>query len=302
MTTRRIEQIYTSLPTVEGAGVRLHRAFGNSHIPQFDPFLLLDEFHTNDPEDYLPGFPWHPHRGIETVTYILNGLVEHGDSMGNGGTIGPGEVQWMTAGSGILHQEMPQKVGSGAMWGFQLWTNLPAAQKMMPPRYRGLQESDIPVVELAVGAKAKVISGVLDGIQGPVRDIVTDPEFFDILLPAGWEFQHDVQPGFTAFAYVLNGTARFDDRRGGGDPESAQGQWAVSSPKGPCGPRSVVLWEHEGDQVVVTALNTPVRFLFFSGRPLHEPIAWRGPIVMNTEEELRTAFRELQNGTFIRKW
>ena len=303
MTTRRIEHVYTSLPTIEGAGVRLYRAFGNSHIPQFDPFLLLDEFHTNNPEDYLPGFPWHPHRGIETITYILNGLVEHGDSMGNGGTIGPGEVQWMTAGSGILHQEMPQKVGSGAMWGFQVWANLPAAQKMMPPRYRGLEQSDIPLVDLASGAKAKVISGVIDGVRGPVRDIVTDPEFFDVMLPANWEFKHDVQPGFTAFAYVLNGTAFFDDRRGRDIPGMTGDRLSETPSKGsPCGPRNVVLWEHEGDQVVVTALNTAVRFLFLSGRPLHEPIAWHGPIVMNTEEELNTAFRELQNGTFIRKW
>jgi redox-sensitive bicupin YhaK (pirin superfamily) len=292
MSARRIKQIYRSLPTIEGAGVRLYRAFGNSQTPEFDPFLLLDEFHSANPDDYLPGFPWHPHRGIETITYILEGLVEHGDSMGNAGTIGAGEVQWMTAGSGIIHQEMPQKTGSGAMRGFQVWANLPAAQKMMPPRYRGLREADIPMVELAAGGRAKVSSGVLETVQGPVHDIVTNPEFFDVTLPAGSTFTHDVKPGYTALAYVLAGQARFDDGHDGKSIEVADGL---------CGPKNVVLYGHQGDQVVVTSTNSPTRFLFLSGNPLGEPIAWHGPIVMNTDEELRLAFRELQDGSFIKR-
>jgi quercetin 2,3-dioxygenase len=292
MTARKVAQVFQSLPTIEGAGVRLHRAFGNSHTPQFDPFLLLDEFHTVNPNDYLPGFPWHPHRGIETITYIIEGLVEHGDSMGNAGTIGAGEVQWMTAGSGIIHQEMPQEIGTGVMRGFQIWANLPASQKMMEPRYRSLQPSDIPTVELASGAVAKVVSGELNAVRGPVRDIVTNPEFFDVMLPADCTFAHDIQPGHTALAYVLDGQARFDGHR---NEKGSAASVATSKPK------DAVLFEHDGDRVIITSLKTPVRFLYLAGKPLAEPIAWHGPIVMNTEQELRLAFRELQNGTFVKQ-
>ncbi len=287
MAVRRVKRVCSSVPTLEGAGVRLRRAFGNSQTPEFDPFLLLDEFHTVNPDDYMPGFPWHPHRGMETITYIIEGLVEHSDSMGNAGTIGAGEVQWMTAGSGIIHQEMPQETGSGAMWGFQVWANLPAAQKMMAPRYRSLKPSDMPTVALALGAEAKVISGVLEGVQGPVRDIVTDPEFFDVSLPANCAFTHNVKPDYTAIAYVLDGQALFDDGSSG-------------KHNGACKARDVVLYEREGDRVCITSPDAPARFLYLSGRPLGEPIAWQGPIVMNTEEELREAFRELQDGTFVR--
>lgn len=293
--------MYDSLPGMEGAGVRVMRAFGGNQVPQFDPFLLLDEFHTDNPDDYLPGFPWHPHRGMETITYILQGRVDHSDSLGNVGTIRAGEVQWMTAGSGIMHQEMPQKTSSGAMRGFQIWVNLPAKHKMTPPRYRTLHQPDIPMVELASGARAKVVSGVLDAVEGPVRGIVTDPEFFDVVLPAASTFTHDVKPGYTAFAYVLDGTAHFDDRRESEPGPDEAEQWSASASAGPCGRENVILYEYHGDRVVITSLNTPVRFLYLSGRPLREPVAWRGPVVMNSDEDLRIAFRELQNGTFIKK-
>jgi len=286
MTTRQIKRVYQSLPTREGAGVNLFRAFGNNQVPQFDPFLLLDEFHSNDPMDYLPGFPWHPHRGIETITYLLQGRVEHRDSLGNGGTINPGEVQWMTAGSGIIHQEMPQNTGSGAMRGFQIWLNLPADCKMMPPRYRALAPSELPVAELASGAKAKVICGALEGVQGPVREIVTDPEFFDVYLPAGCVFVHGIKPGCTALAYVLDGRAYFDDQREKEDSDQAAEQALGTHTEGcPCELENVILYTHQGDQIIVTMLKESVRFLLLSGNPLREPVAWRGPVVMNTDEE-----------------
>jgi redox-sensitive bicupin YhaK (pirin superfamily) len=209
MTVRRIAKIFKSRPTIEGAGVHLKRAFGYSQVPQFDPFLMLDDFHTANPAEYLAGFPWHPHRGIETITYVLEGLVEHGDSMGNKGVIGPGDVQWMTAGSGIIHQEMPKGDESGRMGGFQLWANLPASHKMMEPRYRDVKSDQIPVISTASGVKIRVICGEVNGTRGPVRDIFTDPQYLDLTIPAGTEFTHPTNPDHTVFAYVIAGRACF---------------------------------------------------------------------------------------------
>ncbi len=282
-TTRKIKSIFAAVSTIEGAGVHLKRAFGFSQVPQLDPFLMLDDFHTSDPAHYLAGFPWHPHRGIETITYILEGVVEHGDSMGNSGTIGAGDVQWMTAGSGIIHQEMPQTSPTGTMWGFQLWANLPASQKMMPPRYRDVKAADIPVVTLENGVTAKVISGVVGGVQGPVRDIVIDPLLLDITVPPDTDVILPVTDGYTVLVYVLAGTARCGDQ---------QGELMV--------PEHAMLYEHDGDQVHITTADHAVRFLLLSGKPLNEPVAWRGPIVMNSQEELRSAFDEYQRGTFVK--
>jgi len=277
---RFLKDTWQSTPTQEGAGVRLRRAFGFHQAPGLDPFLLLDDFRGDNPDEYLPGFPWHPHRGIETITYMLDGQVEHGDSMGNTGVIGPGDVQWMTAGSGIIHQEMPKGDAAGKMGGFQLWANLPAAHKMMPPRYREVPAATIHEVEVD-GAHIKVICGTVAGVTGPVRDIVTDPEYLDITLPAGTELRHPTPLGYTAFAYVLSG-------------------------EGHCAPRSHLATANtlvvyaDGDHVHLTAGPTGLRLLLVSGKPISEPIAWQGPIVMNTEEELWLAFAEYRNGTFIK--
>lgn len=300
MTARRIAKTFKSRPTIEGAGVHLKRAFGYSQIPQFDPFLMLDDFHSAQPAEYLAGFPWHPHRGIETITYVLEGLVEHGDSMGNKGVIRPGDVQWMTAGSGIIHQEMPQQSPTGMMWGFQLWANLPAKQKMMSPRYREIKAADIPAVTLATGVVIKIICGVVDGVRGPVKDIVTDPALFDVSIPAGITARLPVQEGHTAIAYTLEGEGYFDDRRDAFAYEMAGAGWMDVSQRCICGPETIVLYERDGTEVAITAGDHPLRFLYISGRPLQEPIAWYGPIVMNTQEELRLAFDEYANGTFIK--
>jgi redox-sensitive bicupin YhaK (pirin superfamily) len=300
MTTRRIAKIFKSRPTVEGAGVHLKRAFGYSQVPQFDPFLMLDDFHTSNPDEYLPGFPWHPHRGIETITYVLEGVVEHGDSMGNKGVIGAGDVQWMTAGSGIIHQEMPQESPTGTMWGFQFWANLPTAQKMMPPRYRDVKAADIPEVKLDNGVTVKVIAGEVGGVKGPVGDIVIEPEMLDITVPAGTAFNHPLPLGHTAFAYVLAGEAYFDDQRDAYAYEMVGHGWSDTERRCACAAETVVLFEHGGSAIQVTTTDQPVRFLFVSGKPLNEPVAWYGPIVMNTQEELKVAFEEYQNGTFVK--
>jgi redox-sensitive bicupin YhaK (pirin superfamily) len=300
-TTRRIAKILKGKPTIEGAGVHLKRAFGYSQLPQFDPFLMMDDFHTSNPSEYLPGFPWHPHRGIETVTYLLAGEVEHGDSMGNRGIIRAGEVQWMTAGSGIIHQEMPKESPSGLMWGFQLWVNLPAAHKMMPPRYRDVKAKEIPEVALQNGARAKIISGSVDRVQGPVRDIVMSPAFMDVSIPPGTTHRQSAIEGHTVFAYVLEGSAYFEEPNGAksagisivGDNDRIQPRI--------CGSESVILFERTGAEILITTAEQSVRFLFLSGQPLGEPIAWYGPIVMNTQEELQKAFEEYQNGTFIKQ-
>ncbi len=270
-----------SVNTLEGAGVRLKRAFGYRQIPLFDPFLMLDDFHSSNPADYMAGFPWHPHRGIETITYILEGIVEHGDNMGNRGEIGAGEVQWMTAGSGIIHQEMPRKSPTGTMWGFQFWANLPSGQKMMDPRYRGIAAGEIPEVSLSEGVKVKIICGEAAGVKGPVKDIVIEPELMDVTISAGREFNHSVKEGHMAAIYVLTGKAGLSDG-------SEHGK------------ETVALFSRNGDSVKVAAPNEQTRFLFFSGKPLEEPIAWGGPIVMNTQEELDLAFTEYQKGAFIK--
>ncbi|MBK5273973.1 MAG: pirin family protein [Desulfuromonadales bacterium] len=300
MTIRRIAKIFKSRPTIEGAGVHLKRAFGYSQVPQFDPFLMLDDFHTSNPDEYLAGFPWHPHRGIETITYVLQGLVEHGDSMGNTGVIGAGDVQWMTAGCGIIHQEMPQLSPTGTMWGFQFWANLPAGQKMMAPRYRDVKAGDIPQVSLENGVTVKVIAGEVAGVRGPVRDIVIEPEMLDITVPAGAEFSHQLPAGQTAFAYVLSGEGYFDDCRDAYAYEMVGHGWTDLERRCICGPETVVLFEHDGDGIRVTTNGQALRFLFVSGKPLGEPVAWYGPIVMNTQEELKVAFEEYQNGTFVK--
>ena len=276
---REVQEVLLSRPTLEGAGVRLHRAFGYNEVPVFDPFLMLDDFGSDDPDDYLAGFPWHPHRGIETVTYMLNGEVEHGDSIGNSGVIRSGDIQWMTAGSGIIHQEMPRRA-KGRMRGFQLWVNLPKRDKMMTPRYRDVKRADIPEVRPAPGVKVRVVSGSVAGVRGPVQDIVVDPEYLDVSIVPGVEFRHAIPRDHRAFAYVVDGSGRFEGGKG-------------------IGPGHAVLFGG-GDEVAVAAEDTGVRLLFISGRPLNEPVAWGGPIVMNTQSELDRAFDEYRQGTFIK--
>lgn len=300
MTARRIFKVFRSIPTIEGAGVHLKRAFGYYQVPLFDPFLMLDDFHSSNPAEYLAGFPWHPHRGIETITYVLEGEVEHGDSMGNRGVIGAGDVQWMTAGSGIIHQEMPRQSPTGTMWGFQFWANLPAEKKMIPPRYRDVPAATIPEVALDSGARVKVVSGTLNGVQGPVRDIVIDPELMDVTVPPSGLFEHRVKPGHTVLAYLIAGSGRFDE---GLDPygfEFSGSGWLDLARPCTFGPETVVLYGRDGEGVQITAGESGVRFLLLSGKPLGEPVAWQGPIVMNSREELRIAFEEYRNGTFIK--
>lgn len=276
---RATKAVFTGEPVTEGAGVRLHRVFGFDEVPALDPFLLLDDFRSDTPAHYLKGFPWHPHRGMETITYVLRGDVEHGDSMGNQGVISSGDVQWMTAGSGIIHQEMPKGDAQGSMHGFQLWANLPARQKMMPPRYRGITAAQIPEVELPGGVRVKVIAGEIGGVRGPMEEIVIEPEYLDCSVPPGVEFIHPTRPGRTAFLYVIDGAGTVNGE-------------AVQN-------RTLVLFEN-GDELAATAGPQGLRFLLLTGKPLGEPVAWRGPIVMNTEEELRLAFHEFQQGTFVK--
>lgn len=277
---RESVKVWSSVPTMEGAGVRLKRAFGHAEMPRLDPFLLLDDIHSRNPEDYKAGFPWHPHRGIETVTYVLHGDIQHGDSIGNSGAIADGDVQWMTAGSGIVHQEMPQPTG-GDMRGLQLWLNLPASRKMMDPRYRDIKSAMIPVVTKP-GITVRVIAGDYHGESGPMEDLVQDPNYFDVTLSPGSRFVHGFDHGHTVFAYTLSGKGRF----------STKGSESV-------GEECVVLYG-PGDSVEITAGENGLRFLLISGQPIGEPVAWRGPIVMNTEEELHEAFREYRDGTFIK--
>lgn len=277
--TRRVIEVIESMPAVEGAGVRLRRAFARPD-PNLDPYLLLDDFGSDAPADYLPGFPWHPHRGIETITYMLAGEIRHGDSLGNKGAIGPGDVQWMTAGSGIIHEEMPLE--SKSLRGFQLWANLPASRKMIEPKYRDVGADEIPVARLSDGVEARVICGSAGGVVGPVQDISAGPQYLDITMDSGVTLVHSLPPDHNAFAYVIEGDAGFDD--------------GVQPPCGGC--HLVVLGR--GEQVLVTSGRAGVRFLLASGAPLREPVAWGGPIVMNTQEELKLAFEEYRAGTFIK--
>jgi hypothetical protein len=299
--TRKIKKVWKSKPTIEGAGVHLKRAFGYHQVPLLDPFLLLDDFHSTNPKHYLAGFPWHPHRGIETITYVLQGRVEHGDSMGNSGIISPGDIQWMTAGSGIIHQEMPKGDRGKLLQGFQLWANLPARDKMMDPRYRGISRNEIPEKKLASGATVKVICGTVDDVTGPVRDIVTDPKYIDVSVPAGTTFTHPVSPGHTVFAYVIDGSAYFDEERNPFAHEVIGNNYFDFKRDCRFGVETLVLYDRQGEQVVIKAEDSPVRFLLVSGKPIGEPVAWYGPIVMNTQEELQIAFEEFEKGTFIKK-
>ncbi|MFA6954898.1 MAG: pirin family protein [Thermoanaerobaculia bacterium] len=296
---RRIRQVIKSRATIEGAGVHLHRAIGFGPPEQYDPFLLLDDFRSDEPDEYQNGFPWHPHRGMETITYVLAGEVEHADSLGNKGVIAPGDVQWMTAGSGIIHQEMPKGDETGAMHGFQLWANLPAANKMMKPRYRGVKSAEIPSVADPSGATIKVIAGTVDGITGPVRDVVTNPEYLDVSLPAGMSFRHETPRGHTVFAYVIGGEGLFCQQSDPYSYEAVGGNYFDTKRERLIGDGHLVFFA-DGDAVSVVAEVEPVRFLLISGQPIREPIAWHGPIVMNTQDELRIAFEDLERNTFIK--
>ena len=296
---RKIRKVLKSKPTIEGAGVHLKRAFGFSEVPEFDPFLLFDDFRSDNPDHYVKGFPWHPHRGIETITYVLDGDVEHGDSLGNKGIISSGDVQWMTAGSGIIHQEMPKGDGHGKMYGFQLWANLPSREKMMNPRYRDLSNEQIPEVKLSNGTTIKIISGEVSGIKGPVQNIVIDPEYIDVTVPANSEFRHPTKQGHMVFAYIIDGQGYFCREKNPFTYE-VEGRNYFDIERDPfVGNGTVVLFD-DGDEIMAFTEEHEVRFLLISGKPIGEPVAWHGPIVMNTQEELRIAFEEYKQGTFIK--
>jgi len=298
---RSIRKVFESRPVTEGAGVHLRRAFGFSHLPMFDPFLLLDDFRSSSPEDYRKGFPWHPHRGIETITYLLEGSVEHRDSLGNRGVIHPGDVQWMTAGSGIIHEEMPKGDAGGNVAGFQLWANLPASRKMTPPRYRDVHSSSIPELHREDGVLVRIVCGEVEGVEGAVSGIDVDPEYLDVTIPPETVWLHPVREGYTALAYVIAGDGCFSH-----DTESfrydTEGVSYFDMESGPrLGNETLVLFEKDGDHLHIATEENALRFLFFSGRPLDEPVAWHGPIVMNTRAELQTAFEEYENGSFLKK-
>jgi redox-sensitive bicupin YhaK (pirin superfamily) len=300
MSLRPVKQITQGKPTLEGAGVRLQRAFGFGKTKDFDPFLLFDDFRNERPEDYLAGFPWHPHRGIETITYVLAGTVEHGDSLGNKGKMTAGDVQWMTAGSGILHQEMPKGDPNGRMHGFQLWANLPASLKMTDPRYQDIPAAAIPEVTDDDGTKARVVCGEFWGKKGPVEGVAADPNYFDISVPPNVRKRLQVETDRHAFAYVFAGSGTFRDAS---DPRSVLTEHVdrpEAAPQYDASNHSLVLFDR-GDEIVVQAGPEGVRFLLVSGKPLEEPVAWYGPIVMNTPEQLKDAYRELEEGTFLRK-
>ncbi|MEE8572126.1 MAG: pirin family protein [Gemmatimonadota bacterium] len=298
MSIRPVKQLVKAQPTTEGAGVHLRRAFGFGKTDDFDPFLLLDDFRNENPSDYLAGFPWHPHRGIETITYVLAGTVDHGDSLGNSGKLKDGDVQWMTAGSGILHQEMPKGDPQGRMHGFQLWANLPASMKMTAPRYQDVAAADIPEVTEDDGTRVRVICGSFWGQTGPVDGIAADPRYLDVWVPPGKRRTLEVQTARHAFAYVFEGSGTFRDAS---EPRTIRDEDGnvVTLPLEETGNRSLVLFD-SGDEVTVQAGKEGIRFLLVSGRPIEEPVAWAGPIVMNTQEQLKQAYSELRDGTFIR--
>ena len=298
MSIRAVKRIVEAQPTVEGAGVKLRRAFGFGDTKETDPFLLFDDFRNERPADYLAGFPWHPHRGIETITYVLSGGVSHGDSLGNQGTLGAGDVQWMTAGRGILHQEMPKGDNQGRMHGFQLWANLPSSLKMTAPRYQDVLAKDIPEIVDDDGTRVRVVCGSFGGKAGPVDGIAADPSYLDVWVPPGRRKSIAVDTRRHAFAYVFEGSGTFRD--------ASEPFGVLTDQPGPVehvvreqtGNRSLVLFD-SGDEVTVQAGDAGIRFLLVSGQPIEEPVAWYGPIVMNTQEELRQALADLKNGTFI---
>jgi redox-sensitive bicupin YhaK (pirin superfamily) len=297
--TRKILKVLKGKPTMEGAGVHLKRVFGFSEVPAFDPFLLLDDFRSDNPDHFLKGFPWHPHRGIETITYVLKGDVEHGDSLGNKGIIGSGDVQWMTAGNGIIHQEMPKGDEDGRMYGFQLWANLPSGQKMMDPRYRDVTAGQIPEVRLSNGARVRIIAGEVSGVRGPVGDIVIDPEYIDVTVPANSGFTHPTKRGHTVFAYVIDGRGYFCREKNPFTYE-VEGRNYFDLKRDPFVENGSLVLFDDGEEIAASTEEQGVRFLLISGRPIGEPVAWYGPIVMNTREELQLAFEEYQKGTFIK--
>ncbi len=299
MSLRPIRRISQARPTIEGAGVHLRRAFGFGNTADSDPFLLLDDFRNDIPEDYLAGFPWHPHRGIETITYVLAGTVEHGDSMGNRGAIAAGDVQWMTAGSGIIHQEMPKGDQAGRMHGFQLWANLPSSLKMTTPRYQEVKAGEIPEAADDDGSRIRVVCGNYRGTKGPVKDIAADPTYFDVSIPPGKRKTIPIDTRNNAFAYVFSGNGKFCNSSGPLEVPTESVGWLDTAPPSSVNNRSLVLFD-SGDEVIVQAGDEGIRFLLISGRPLREPVAWYGPIVMNTQEQLRQAFEELERGTFLR--
>jgi redox-sensitive bicupin YhaK (pirin superfamily) len=300
MSIRPVRRIVTSKPTMEGAGVKLHRAFGFGETGDFDPFLLLDDFRNDRPEDYRAGFPWHPHRGIETITYVLSGTVEHADSLGNKGSLGSGDVQWMTAGSGVYHQEMPQGDPRGRMHGFQLWANLPASLKMTSPRYQDIPAIEIPDLVEDDGTKVRVICGDFKGKRGPVDGIAAEPRYLDIYVPPRRRKTLPVEIERHAFAYVFEGSGTFS---GASEPFGVLTEKATTAGdalvRERTGNRSLVLFDR-GDEVTVEAGDEGIRFLLVSGKPIEEPVAWYGPIVMNTRAELQHAVAELNDGTFIK--
>jgi redox-sensitive bicupin YhaK (pirin superfamily) len=299
MSIRAIKQVSQSQPHIEGAGVHLRRAFGFGNTSDFDPFLLFDDFRNDNPDEYRAGFPWHPHRGIETITYVLSGNVDHGDSLGNRGTLGAGDVQWMTAGRGILHQEMPKGDAHGRMHGFQLWANLPSSLKMTAPRYQDVQGRDIPEVTDDDGTRVRVVCGEFWGKKGPVEGVAADPRYLDIRVPPGQRRTLPVETTRHAFAYVFEGAGTFRDASAPRAVKTDRGADVETYAYEDIGNRSLVLFDR-GDEVVVQAGHQGIRFLLVSGKPLGEPVAWHGPIVMNTQAELRQAVAELRDGTFIR--
>jgi redox-sensitive bicupin YhaK (pirin superfamily) len=298
MSIRAVKKVLASKPTLEGAGVKLRRAFGFGDTADYDPFLLFDDFRNDRPDDYLAGFPWHPHRGIETITYVLAGTVEHGDSLGNRGSLGSGDIQWMTAGSGILHQEMPKGDQAGRMHGFQLWANLPSSLKMTAPRYQDVQGKDVPETVDDDGTTVRVVCGSFWGKTGPVEGVAADPRYLDIFVPPGVRKVLPVETSNHAFAYVFQGSGTFRDAS---SPRAVQTDIVGTGVERPdfIGNRSMVLFD-QGDEVIVQAGDEGIRFLLVSGKPIEEPVAWYGPIVMNTQHELRVALDELNRGTFIK--
>jgi redox-sensitive bicupin YhaK (pirin superfamily) len=298
-TTRKIHKVFKSKPVTEGAGVHLKRVFGFSEVPLFDPFLMLDDFRAEMPEYYIKGFPWHPHRGIETITYVLSGDVEHGDSMGNKGIITSGDVQWMTAGSGVIHQEMPKGDSDGRMLGFQLWANLPASQKMIDPRYRDVRSSQIPEVTLDNGVSIKIICGRVGDTEGPVRDIVIDPEYIDVTVPPQTTYRHPTKSGHNVFAYVIEGKGFFCKEKKPFSYE-VQGTNYFDMKREPFLDNETLILFGDGEEFFVSTEEEQARFLLMSGKPIGEPVAWYGPVVMNTQEELRVAFDEYREGTFVK--